>query len=403
MSVAPRMARTLGILWVASAAGTTAYAADDEKSFEIYGFAQLDYIQDFQRVNPDWDATLRPSRIPTDSGLYGSDGQAILSVRQSRLGVQATLPVEGQSLFTKFEFDLYGVGGDAGQTTFRLRHAYGQWGDWLAGQTNSLFMDIDVFPNVIDYWGPDGMVFLRNPQIRWTPVSGANNFSLAIEQPGNDIDSGQFRAVDSFPQNVQGDEKYPDLTTQFRANRDWGHVQIAGILRYVGFDTPDTPSNKPKGSELGWGIDVSTNIKVLERDKIMLSVVYGRGIASYMNDGGVDLAPKGNTLANASAAAVPLLGVVAYYDHYWNPKWSSSIGYSTTRVDNEDLQEPTSFNTGQYASVNLLHYPAKNIMVGAEYLWGQLENNVGEKGDDSRVQFSVKYSFSSNDFDFFER
>lgn len=403
MSFVPRMIRALGILGAATTACTTAYAADDDTSFEIYGFAQLDYIQDFARVNPDWDATLRPSRIPTQSGFYGSDGQAILSVRQSRLGVQATLPVEGKSLYTKFEFDLFGVGSDAGQTTFRLRHAYGQWGDWLAGQTNSLFMDIDVFPNVIDYWGPDGMVFLRNPQIRWTPVSGANSFALALEQPSNDIDSGQFREVDSFPQNVQGDEKYPDLTTQFRANRDWGHVQIAGILRYVGFDTPDTPSNKPKGSELGWGVDLSTNIKVLERDKILLSVVYGEGIASYMNDGGVDLAPKGSTLANASAAAVPLLGVVAYYDHYWNAKWSSSIGYSTTRVDNEDLQEPTSFNTGQYASVNLLHYPAKNIMVGAEYLWGQLENNAGEKGDDSRVQVSLKYSFSSKDFNFFDR
>ncbi len=40
-----------------------------------------------------------------------------------------------------------------GQTTIRLRHAYGELGQFLAGQTNSLFMDIDVFPNTIDYWG----------------------------------------------------------------------------------------------------------------------------------------------------------------------------------------------------------------------------------------------------------
>jgi len=30
-------------------------------------------------------------------------------------------------------------------------------------------MDIDVFPNTIDYWGPSGMVFYRNVQMRWTP------------------------------------------------------------------------------------------------------------------------------------------------------------------------------------------------------------------------------------------
>ena len=39
------------------------------------------------------------------------------------------------------------------------------------GQTYSNFMDIDVFPNTIDYWGPSGMVFVRNPQLRITPWS----------------------------------------------------------------------------------------------------------------------------------------------------------------------------------------------------------------------------------------
>jgi hypothetical protein len=50
-------------------------------------------------------------------------------------------------------------------------------GPLLAGQTNSLFMDGDVFPNTIDYWGPAGMVFYRNVQLRWTPFkSGQQPF-----------------------------------------------------------------------------------------------------------------------------------------------------------------------------------------------------------------------------------
>src|SRR3954465_12502484 len=98
---------------------TGAFAQDSAKKFEVYGFAQLDYIQDFNRVNPAWDATLRPSRIPTTEGTYGSDGQAVLSARQSRLGVQATLPTDAGDVYTKFEFDLFGVGKDEGQTTIR--------------------------------------------------------------------------------------------------------------------------------------------------------------------------------------------------------------------------------------------------------------------------------------------
>jgi hypothetical protein len=31
-------------------------------------------------------------------------------------------------------------------------------------------MDIDVFPNSLEYWGPAGMVFFRTAQIRWMPI-----------------------------------------------------------------------------------------------------------------------------------------------------------------------------------------------------------------------------------------
>src|SRR5262249_51306953 len=131
-------------------------------SFDVYGFAMLDYTQNFDRPDPQWEDALRPSKITTDEDRFGDGGQASLSAKQSRLGVQATLPTSAGDIYTKFEFDMFGVGVDAGHTTIRLRHAYGKWGSWLAGQTNTLFMDVDIFPNTIEYWGPPGMVFLRN-------------------------------------------------------------------------------------------------------------------------------------------------------------------------------------------------------------------------------------------------
>ena len=36
--------------------------------------------------------------------------------------------------------------------------------------------------------------------------------------------------------------------------------------------------------------------------------------------------------------------------------------------------------------------------MGAEFLWGRREDKNGASGDDSRVQFSFKYSFNSSDF-----
>ena len=95
---------------------------------------------------------------------------------------------------------------------------------------------------------------------------------------------------------------------------------------------------------------------------------------------------------------MPLLGVVAYYDHYWSERWSSSIGYSSTRVDNQALQSADAFEKGEYASVNLLYTPVKSVLMGAEYLWGTRTDNDGDTGNDSRLQMSLKYSFSSLDF-----
>lgn len=369
-------------------------AAESGAKLEVYGFAQADYIQDFRRVNPAWDDTLRPSRIPTTPGTFGTDGQALISARQSRFGVMGDVPIQDKLLRTKFEFDMFGVGVDEGQTTIRLRHAYGQWGHLLAGQTHSLFMDIDVFPNVIDYWGPSGMAFYRLPQVRWTPIDGPTSFAVAIERSTDDIDAGQIRIVDSeLGSNIQADEKLPDLSAQVRTGGDWGHVQLGSLLRRVGYETLGTGDNAPKGFQVGWGFDLSSAINYQKKSKVLLSALYGQGIATYMNDGGTDLAPEGSP-GNLSAKAVPLLGIMLYVDHYWTEKWSTTTGYSRTQVQNTSFQASDAFFKGEYASVNLLYAPDPKMLMGGELLWGRRTDNSGATGNDVRTQISFRYNFS---------
>lgn len=394
-----RAARLLGGLVMGTAfilGATVASAAEGDKSFEVYGFAMLDYIQDFGRVNPDWEDALRPSRIPTDDEQFGDDGQVSMSVKQSRFGVKAALPTAKGPISTKFEFDMFGVGDDAGETTIRLRHFYGEFGQFLVGQTNTVFMDIDIFPNTIEYWGPPGMVFLRNPQIRWTPISNdRSRFAVAIENPGNDIDSGQYREVADFP-GAQSDEEWPDLTAQYRMMGDWGHVQVSGILRWIGTEVIVDNQVAYDDSDTGWGINLTGALNMLERDAIRAGIVVGEGIASYMNDGGMDAGPdRSPDDPGVQLEAVQLTGVSLYYDHWWNDQWSSSAGYSFTEVDNTAGQTPDTFEKGSYASANVLYYPVENVMVGAELLWGERKDFGGASNDDTRVQVSFKYNFSS--------
>jgi hypothetical protein len=395
------MRRSIAIAVLALSLLPAAARAQERKpTFEVYGFAMVDYIQDFDRMPSDWDATLRPTRIPTAEGSLGSDGQAIFSARQSRLGVRGSFPAGKYDLKGRLEFDFFGRGtgspDSAGQNTIRLRRAYGEWGPFLGGLTDSLFMDDDYWPNIVDYWGPCGMVFFRNVQLRWTPVTGAHSFAIALERPGADVLN--YYPETAIPEELTSDNKTPDVTARYRLAKGWGYVQLSGILRRLGYDTPGAPDNAPKGSVLGWGVNASSTIRVVpDKVALLVAVAGGAGMENYMNDATPDLA-AGGTVADPNPEAVQMLGISAYVDVYWNALLSSSVGYSTTIIDNTSLQAADSFKQGQYASANLLVHPAPNFLVGPELLWGQRTDKGGATGTDLRLQISLKYAFSSRDF-----
>ena len=138
----------------------------------------LDMGYDFEKNDPQWFDVMRPVKLPAFEDEFGRDRRFYSGVRQSRLSVRSYTPTDLGELKTIFEFELFGTGVDAGQTTFRLRHAWGELGQIGAGQTWSVFMDPDVFPNSIEYWGPNGMVFFRNVQLRWTPWSDCRRLPL---------------------------------------------------------------------------------------------------------------------------------------------------------------------------------------------------------------------------------
>ena len=368
-------------------------AKDASKArIEISGKVQLDLIYDFNRVDPNWKTTLRPSTIPVncpgDPGC-GKDGETIFSVRQSAIAIKGFIPTSVGELKTEISLDLFNVGG--ANTAFRLLNAWAELGAFGAGQYYTLFMNINTFPNTIDYWGPAGMSFIRNPQLRWTMLNrDGNKLQFSLEAPNAAVDTGKATAVDqALGLGITGRTKYPDVVGKYSLERKWGELQFAGVVRSVGFESSGTPDNNPSGTETGYGANVNGYFYTKGKNRITGQLIYGKGIASYMNDGGVDLAPSGS----GSAAAVKSLGGFVYYDHYWRELWSSSFGGSMHRQDNTGGQLPTAFKQGNYASANLLYYPAKNVLVGGEFLWGKHELNSGASGDDKRVQFSTQFKF----------
>ena len=391
--------------------GSFLFAQDGEKNwFQVYGFAMTDIGYNFNQIQPDWYDVVRPTKLPTRENEYGTDGNVFFSVRQTRFGVKSGTPTALGELFTQFEWEMFGTGSDAGQTTIRLRHAYGELGCIGVGQYWSPFMDIDVFPNSVEYWGPNGMVFFRNIQFRYMPIKGDTRLTFALERPGASADGGVYSEI-LQEQNIRSQFPLPDLSAEYRYGQSWGYVELAGIVRYIKWVDQSDNEYDLSDEALGWGLNLSSNLKITKNDVLRLAFVYGEGIQNYMNDAPVDIGIQDNSgdpEKPIKGVPIPMMSAVAFLDHNWSEKFSSSVGYSFLDMDNTDLQNYDAFNRGQYALINLLYYPVANVMMGAEVQWADRENfnNLEENGeiqypenylkttDIMKVQFSFKYNFS---------
>jgi hypothetical protein len=386
---------------VTFAAGGAAFAQTTPQpatrpSFEVYGFAMLDIGHDFKQIDPAWFDVMRVVKLPSFENEFGRDHNTFAGVRQSRFGVRSWTPTPIGELKTTFEFELFGVGVDEGQTTIRLRHAYGEIGQFGAGQTWSPFMDPDVFPNSLEYWGPTGMVFFRNVQARWMPLRGTHDVILAIERPGASGDGGIYSDRVEV-QNIQPRFPIPDLSWAYKYNQDWGYLRAAGMLRLIKWDDLLEDEFELGGDAIGWGINLSSNLK-WGKDTVRLQFAFGEGIQNYMNDSPVDIgivSNLDNPITPILGEPLPIVAVVAFLDHTWTDRYSTTVGYSFQDIENSNAQAPDAFRRAHYFLANFLHYPAPNVMVGGELQWGRRENfSDGFTSDGVRLQFSFRYNFS---------
>ncbi|MGZ5189981.1 MAG: DcaP family trimeric outer membrane transporter [Flavisolibacter sp.] len=367
-----------------------------QKTMEIYGFIMTDAGYNFNQIHPDWFDVIRPTKLPTFKNQYGTDGNFFFSVRQTRLGFKNYFQTSLGELKTHFEFEMFGTGVDAGQTTMRLRHAYAELGKFGAGQTWSPFMDIDVFPNTVEYWGPPGMVFFRNVQIRFMPIKGDSRLTIALERPGASADQGVYSDRVEL-QGISGRFPLPDLSAEYRYGGKFGYVELAGIVRKMEWEDQNNDQFELSGDEMGWGLNLSTNLNLGKKTVFRGQVVYGEGIQNYMNDAPVDVGIKNqfsNTTTPVIGVALPVTGISAFIDQSWSDKFSTAIGYSSIDIENSDGQAGDAFKKGQYIVGNLMFYPVKNAMVGVEYQYGKRENFTNTYSPTiSKVQFSFKYNF----------
>jgi hypothetical protein len=321
------------------------------------------------------------AKIPVTGQPGGGGGsQFNINAKGSQLKIDVRAPeIPGSPRFY-YENDFYGSGG--GEFPYRIRHLYGQYYNIIVGQTFSIFEDPDVWPDTVDYEGPNSAIFARRPLIRYLlPLDKEWQLNFGIEQPESEVDlTGQ-------PEGARSVNHAPDGGMNVRwENTDVGHVQLANILRDIAVDD----SGHGRQSTLGWGFNLAAGLNAWGDDTWQGQATYGHGLFRYSNDDFVNNDAGFDHQGNIEA--IPYLGLMTGYTHHWTDEWRSTASAGYVHLDNTASQTADAYHQSVYASLNVVYQYGPRLSIGLEGLYGRKETRDGSDGEVYRVEAGLVYS-----------
>jgi hypothetical protein len=323
-----------------------------------------------------------PATIPIPQ--LSSTNNFNANVRDSRLSADFRIPVSNIGTARTFiQFDFFGGNG---ANTPRLRHFYAQLHNILVGQTNTVFMDPDAWPDILDFQGPTSGLLARIPQVRYSfPLGKGFSGAVSVEQPSSDI-SFSVNGSPAVPITPA-----PNGGLRVRYESDRGHLYFASILRELAVHMPVTGQQQ---SVFGWGLNLSSTWRVVGRDTLNYQVAYGNGIATYTGDGfglGLDAQPRSNV--DLTLKALPTFAPWISYQHNWTRSVRSSATFGLLQVQNTAFQPGNTYHKSTYSSANVIWNPFGSLSFGTEFMYGWVEQKDQAKANAVRLQFSGRYTF----------
>ncbi len=318
--------------------------------------------------------------IPVDgSPTYGGGAQYNMNVKATNLSWDVRAP--GVAGAPRFFVQVDFFGSENPKLDVRWKQIYGQYYNFVFGQAMTLFEDGDVWPDTVDYEGPNSMVFSRQPVIHYLmKLSPQWNMTLGLEKPDAQV-------ADYYGQSITGVNRIPDLGFNVRWEKSKvGHVQFAGMFRDLAAESPLT---RQMQYAFGWGANLSWVFDVGERDSFLGQLTYGEGIGRYSNDAFSNLDAAFDDAGTLQA--LPYFGGFLGYTHGWNDKWRSTFTYGYVDVQDELSMGPTAYHRTNYASVNAVYQFHKKMNVGMEVLYGTNQQQNLAKGDAWRFQVGIAY------------
>jgi hypothetical protein len=383
-------------------------------TLKLNGFVEVDVTYDFDGAiedirSTDWASLMIFQPLDEPGGTQSFSGerpkkQLYITPRTSRVGFTTSTPTNYGALNVRVEADFNSPSPDnfsseltTGGNTFRMRHAYGEFGGLLIGQTWSNFMDLGSLPDTVDFNPHGAFALTRQPMIRYTFKLGAPTLAVALENP-------QSRVIGAAEGNSTQRlyDRYPDVTANFTMPFSAGHINLRGVVHeYRSRTVPSTELGGVEDEEWGWGVGASGSLKLGKNDTFVWSVQGGDGIGRYM----FQTIFQGATLNDGGT--IETWKALAYhvgFTHAWSPAFRSNVAWTQTFIE---PNEAAAANLGDLANkridvlfVNSFFSPVKNVEFGLEYAWGKrtifasvAPSPGNDTGTQHRANALARYSF----------
>ena len=377
LSTSIKLATAAVALGITGQAAAVGFSAGDAK-VDIYGYARLnasyDIDEDISRASGTRSGDF--SKVNTGaaednevSGHFGADAV------QSRIGVRTTLPNDVKVT----------VEGDFRTTTstVRLRHAYGQYKNWLLGQTWSNYTAFTGSTSVLEFDGVAGNagLYSRTTQARYT----TGGLSLAVEDSKASITEGTA--------SVATKQSIPTFTARYTGKSGPLAFSTAALVQQVGYDT-----GTEDDAALGFAVFGSAKFGVSDTVSIQGNVNYTNGANGYLWRSGTNYYGE-DAYVDANGNVETITGYSANLGTSIKAgPGTFNLVYGFTTMDWDDavddgLAVGEKHETNSNAFVNYQWSPVEQINLGVQYGHFQVEKVNGDDGDASRLMFAAQYNF----------
>jgi hypothetical protein len=372
LRMAIRSTAAVAILGMAGQAGAITFNAGDVEA-SIYGYAQFnasyDMNQDLGNANYGSFGSLGDD---PDTAINDEDveGHFAATAQQSRIGFTAT-HTEGVKFTVEGDFN----GGSGG---FRLRHAFGEYNGFLAGQTWSNYNSWVGNTSILDFNAAAGNAGrqLRNAQVRYT--TGPLSFSLEDPSNGGVIGTGASQKSGT-----------PALTAKLEDSQGGLSYSVAAMAKQVSSD-----NGTADDSAIGYGAFGALSFKITDMISLQGAMNFVDGAGSYLYQSGMADAYVVNGSIETISGFGGAIGVGVGLDG----GSSLNVGVGMTEVDWDDAKADNvavagKDETRQNIFANYQWSPVKNVLMAVEYSFWDAETVAGKSTDASRVMYVSRYSF----------